>query len=280
MCNRIVEESAGLKKKTTPVEEAANMYATTITALRKMEHMRPRSSEEMFEQNRQYKKEYEEKLRRFAEAGEDVESAIKKAMDRETSETIEFEAMMQNMARLNPGQTEFELGGTETQEIYDEFVKGPKTKDSRADAYTCSYCSKTSTKALQACSRCKKPSYCNAECQRAAWPAHKKECIKTDKEPSIQKLTWEQVEAHQGAPAKGTLEVKAIKDESMMRQVLQCKDRVGICRRIAAYTDSRQIPGLTVGATIKWKNPRFHYFMDGSSGARIEEDDLKDVVVT
>ena len=82
------------------------------------------------------------------------------------------------------------------------------------------------------------------------------------KEPKEQKLTWEQVEAFGGMPADGTLEVQAIKDKSMMRQVLQCKDWAGICRCIAAYTDSRDIPGFKVGATLKWKKPRFHYFMD------------------
>jgi hypothetical protein len=93
-------------------------------------------------------------------------------------------------------------------------------------------------------------------------------------------LTWEQVEAHGGAPVTGkTLEVKVMLDESFARQVFSCKDRVGAIRRIAAYTDSRQIPGLQVGSTLRWKNPRFHYFMDGSSGARIEEEDLKDVTV-
>jgi hypothetical protein len=71
------------------------------------------------------------------------------------------------------------------------------------------------------------------------------------------------VEAFGGAPADGTLEVKVIKDDcGTMRQVFQCKDRVGMYRLIAAYTDSRGIPGLKVGATLKWKKPRFHYFME------------------
>ena len=93
------------------------------------------------------------------------------------------------------------------------------------------------------------------------------------------RLTWEQVEAHQGVTARGTLEIKAIKNESITRQVFQCKDRVGMCRRIAAYTNRKEIPDLRIGATIKWKNPKFHYVMDGSSGARIEEDDLKNITV-
>merc|ERR1719253_613539 len=188
--------------------------------------------------------------------------------------------MTQTMSRLNPGQTEFELGGEESQHIYDEYVSGPKQKENRSDFFTCDYCGKTDTKKLMVCARCKKVSYCSKDCQKAAWPAHKKNsCVKADTEAKKLKLTWDQVEAHRGAPAPGTLEVKAIKDESVTRQVYQCKDRVGMCRRIAAYTHGREIPGLRVGATLRWKNPRFHCFMDGSSGARIEEEDLNNITI-
>lgn len=131
------------------------------------------------------------------------------------------------------------------------------------------------------CARCKTISYCSRECQKQHWKAHKNECAEKNKEPKSLPLTWEQVEAHGGSPVfKRTLEVKVMLDESMMRQVFSCKDRVGTIRRIAAYTNSRAIPGLKVGSTLRWKNPRFHYFMDGSSGGRIEEEDLPDITVT
>lgn len=227
MCNKIMEEQAGLRKPPTAVEEAAKMYAVIVNALNGMERMQPRPSEAVFEDHRRSKSEYETKLQAFAEQGEDVESAIRKAMDEEKCSSIEMEAMAQAMARLNPGQTQFEMGGVESQKVYDEFVKGPEAKESRADVYSCSYCgTKTSAKKLSGCSRCKMATYCSRECQEAAWPAHKKECVKVSKEPKEQMLTWEQVEAFQGAPAEvGTLEVKVIKDD-MMRQVFQCKDRV------------------------------------------------------
>jgi len=280
MCNRQIEESAGIKKKETEMDNAARMYATTLRALRGMERMVPRPSEEVFAQNRQYRDEYKEKLDRFAQAGEDVQSVLKQAIDKENSDELDMNAMMQSMSKLNPGQTKFEIGGEESQNIYDEFVKGPQGKESRFDYYTCSYCEKAGTVKLQQCSRCNKASYCSRECQVAAWPAHKKnDCVKSEKEAKKLRLTWEQVQAFEGETARGTLEVKAIMDESMTRQVFQCKDRVGMCRRFAAYTNSREIPGLRTGATIKWKNPKFHYFMDGSSGARIEEDDLKNITV-
>lgn len=278
--NKAAEERAGLRKEETPVEQAAAMYATALRALRGMENMRPRPSEEIFAQNRVWRDEQKALLDKYAAAGEDVAPILRKAIDLERSNELEFEALTQSMSRLNPDKNELQIGGEESQRVYDEFVKGPQQKDNRGDFFTCAYCNKTSTKKLMACSRCKKVSYCGKECQIAAWPAHKKnECVKADKEAKKLKLTWDQIEVHRGAPAPGTLEVKAIKDESMTRQVFQCKDRVGMCRRIAAYTNSRQIDGLRVGATLRWKNPRFHYFMDGSCGARIEEEDLGNVTV-
>jgi hypothetical protein len=288
MGNRVMEEAAGLKKKESELEKAARMYATALGALKGMERMQPRPSEEDFERNRQWRDEYKEKLDRFTSPGQEdvVRSVMRRAIDKNHSDELEIQAMTETMARLNPGQTKFEIGGDESQQkIYDEFIKAPQGNENRADYYTCSYCGKTGTVKLLQCSRCKKASYCGHDCQAAAWPAHKKnECVKVPKDQQQKelkklRLTWDQVEAHGGNPSPGKLEIKAIKDETMFRQVFQCKDRVGMCRRIAAYTNSRGIPGLRVGATITWKNPRFHYFVDGSSGARIEEDDLQHITV-
>lgn len=278
--NRAMEEAAGLRKKETKLEETARMYAVTLSALRGMETMHPRPSKEVFEQHYRLRDEYEEKIREFSEHGMDVTEVLRLAHDNERNSVLEVEAVKQLMARSNPGKDTFEVGGEEWRKAT-ELLKGPKDKDNRADDYTCSYCGATGTKKLSRCARCKKASYCSKECQVAAWPAHRKnECVKADTEARTNRLTWDQVEAHSGQPASGTLEVKAIIDETMMRQVFQCKDRVGKCRRIAAYTDSRSIPGLRVGATVKWKKPRFHYFMDGSCGARIEQEDLVNITVT
>jgi len=73
-----------------------------------------------------------------------------------------------------------------------------------------------------------------------------KECVEAAKEPKSLPLTWDQVEEHRGATVKGTLEVKVMLDESLTRQVFSCKDRVGVVRRVAAYTDCRAIPGLNL----------------------------------
>ena len=67
---------------------------------------------------------------------------------------------------------------------------------------------------------------------------------------------------------------------SITRQVYECKDRVGAVRTIAAYTDSRSLPGATAGKILRWKGPRYHWFVDGSSGARVEQEDLGNVTIS
>lgn len=283
MGNRYAEEGAGLRKKRTPVEEAAEEKAMLMFAQRGMEQMVPRPSEEIFRQNREREREVDAKLQKFEAAGEDVAAAMKRAIEAETGKEIEQQGMMQAWAKMNPGKTTWKVGGKETQRIYEQVAANPSSKGTRAESFTCSYCQKTSTTKLMACARCMRVSYCSKECQTVAWKAHKIECVKWEKarDPKTLDLTWEQVEAHAGSPVLGrTLEVRAVLDESMMRQVFQCKDRVGAIRRVAAYTSSRRIPGLKQGSVLRWKNPRFYFFMDGSSGARIEEEDLQDITVT
>jgi hypothetical protein len=51
-------------------------------------------------------------------------------------------------------------------------------------------------------------------------------------------------------------------------------------RTVAAYTDSRSIAGVAPGKVLRIKNPRFHYFMDGRSGTRVEQEDLANVTVS
>jgi hypothetical protein len=245
-----------------------------------MERMVPRPSPEVFAQNREYLRQAQEKLQALEDAGEDTEEPLRRAMEKEQQEDAEMEALMQAFVQQNPGERNFEIGGPETQKLYDQFIAAPETKRNRAEKFTCSYCKKSSPVKLSLCARCKKVSYCSKECQRKAWKSHKIECVPVDKVPKALPLTWAEVEAHGGMPVEGrTLEVRAMLDESVMRQVFGCKDRTGQVRRIAAYTNSRKIPGLKQGAILRWKNPSFHYFMDGSSGGRIEEEDLVNISV-
>eukprot|EP00945_MAST-04E_sp_MAST-4E-sp1_P005279 g5279.t1 len=94
-------------------------------------------------------------------------------------------------------------------------------------------------------------------------------------------LTWGQLEAYgMGVPALGEiLEVRAMVDNSFMRQVFECKDRAGIVKNIAIYTDDGQLEGLASGSIVRWKNPRFHHFLDGSTGARVENGDVPNIEI-
>ncbi len=282
--NRMAEEDAGLKKKRTEVEQTAEMIAVCLYSLQGMERMYPRPNEAIFEDNRRRLREFQDKLQSLKDSGEEgVDEALRKACEKQNVSEIQMRGLMQAWSKQNPGKTTMEVGGEETQKLYEQFIASPAVKSSKpkAEKWTCDYCNKTSIKKLPMCMRCKMVCYCNRECQKAAWKAHKKSCVPIDKEPKSLPQTWEQVEAHGGSRVKGkTLEVRAILDESMTRQVFQCKDRVGVVKRIAAYTNDRRIPGLQQGSVIRWKNPRFHYFMDGSSGARIEEEDLPNVKIS
>ncbi|GKY92326.1 hypothetical protein MPSEU_000203700 [Mayamaea pseudoterrestris] len=172
--------------------------------------------------------------------------------------------------------------GPEAQRVYEQFIAEPPSaqRDVSVDPHTCTFCRKVTTHRLQCCSRCKKQAYCTKECQVSHWKAHKKECIPIEelsKEDTKRlPLTWEQLEEFGVAPGK-SLEVRFIHQEPHLRLIALCKDRAGICKRVAAYTESRTIPGFTTGKVLVWKNPRFHGFLDGSSGARIEEEDLVNI---
>ena len=280
--NRNAEEDAGLRKKRTDVELAAEEKATALFALKGMERMNPRPNLQIFEENREWLQKAEDKLQALAAEGKDIDEPVRKAIEKERNREIQQQALMQAWAKQNPGKSTFEFGGPETQELFDKIAATPSMSHKRSETSTCDYCKKTSMVKLDVCSRCKVIAYCNRDCQKAAWKAHKKICIpwQGKKDPKDLPLTWDEVEAHDGVPVTGkTLEVRAMLDESMMRQVFSCKDRAGNVRRIAAYTNSRRIPGLQQGSILKWKNPRFHYFMDGSSGARIEEEDLVNITV-
>ncbi len=66
---------------------------------------------------------------------------------------------------------------------------------------------------------------------------------------------------------------------SITRKVYECKDRVGVVRSIAAYTGSRSLRGATAVKVLRWKSP-LQLVMDGSSVARVEQDDLINVAIS
>lgn len=195
-------------------------------------------------------------------------------------------ALCTSWKKQHPDKPNIIFGNKDAQKIYKKFVAPPKVAASRkkVDIHTCYYCQRMSRKELLQCSRCQKVAYCGKDCQKADWKNHKMECVassQTKLPPKVLPLTWEQVKLYEGEAVVGKeLTVRAILDESLLtRQLFQCKDRVGDVHVVAAYTASGMIDGLTQGAVLTWKHPRFHRFLDGRTGARIEEKDLKNITV-
>lgn len=91
-------------------------------------------------------------------------------------------------------------------------------------------------------------------------------------------LTFAQLQEFQIAQGE-ELEVRFIQQEPGSRLIALSKDRAGVTKRVVAYTKSGDIPGYRPGTIMRWQNPRFHCFEDGSSGVRIEEDDLQNILI-
>jgi hypothetical protein len=280
-----VEEGAGLRKKETKLEVAARMVLMAKIGLKKIESLSPRPSKEQLEILRMIHDMYNEQISDLYKDGASfgiVQTAFDRIIDREKGIKHERIAIITAMTLANPGKTYLRIGGEESQKVYDNMLKLPEAHLDRADYYTCAYCGKTGTEKLHQCSRCKKVSYCRRECQVAAWPCHKKlECVKicdAGKEPKKLSLTWDQVEAYAGEPARGKLVVRYISIDDYGRHV--CLDRVGKFRPIIFDAFLENPPGLMAGAIVTWKNPRYIPFFDEvfSGGARIKKEDMKDVV--
>lgn len=104
---------------------------------------------------------------------------------------------------------------------------------------------------------------------------------KHDNERMAGGMTWDELAQCRNAPRDAVIKLRFMENEwGPVRLVCRCSDRTGTVRRVAAYTRSRTIPGFNKpGRVMIWRNPRFHYFADGSSGARIEEEDLVNIAI-
>jgi hypothetical protein len=94
-------------------------------------------------------------------------------------------------------------------------------------------------------------------------------------------ITWDELAQSRSLPPETVIKLRFMENEwGPIRLVCRCSDRMGTIRRVAAYTRSRTIPGFhQPGRVMIWRNPRFHYFADGSCGARIEEEDLANIKI-
>lgn len=82
-----------------------------------------------------------------------------------------------------------------------------------ASNYCCSQCAKISTEdAMQKCSRCSRAFYCGRDCQVAAWPDHKKVCLR--------KSPVESAVALRTSPLRIVFDAPSDKDRSLIAQVL------------------------------------------------------------
>jgi MYND finger len=295
MVNEMAEVSAGLRKPPSRASELAkdkmNLQRGIQFMLKQEPQMRERMKENLEWHKTEMNKTEKEIAKLMSEPGDkgakfarEFEEAWKHEIDLARTNDAENVALAQGLHALNPGSDTVEIGGPETQRLFDAFVAPPPSanRDQAVDPYTCSFCRKVSTTKLPSCSRCKKQAYCSKDCQVKHWKAHKKFCEEVEnldkKDSKKLPLTWAQLEAFGTAEGK-KLEVRFMAQEAGFRLIAICKDRSGVAKRVAAYTDSRGIPGFTQGKVMVWKNPRFHYFMDGSSGARIEESDLANITI-
>lgn len=290
--NEQAEIRAGLRRPKTRAEELAEQKVMLDRGLAFMYQQPPATRQSMQGNIDYHKKELarveQEMKALMREPGQDEQfrKAIVEETDKANATDAENRAMAQAMARENPGQTNLEFGGEQYARLYDKFAAPPPSaaRDKALDPYTCSYCQKRSTTTLKCCARCMKQAYCNGDCQRKHWKAHKKTCVPAPvgqvsrEEIKKMPLTWKQLEQFGEAPGE-ILEVRYMSQEPGMRLIALCKDREGIVKRVACYTNSRDIPGFVPGKVMVWTHPRFRYFMDGSTGARIEESDLQNIKI-
>jgi hypothetical protein len=299
--NLDLEEELGLRKKRSEVERLVETLHMLQNGMRFMEDNSMDSGENYSTHKKELRK-TNASLRAMIASGQatraELELANKKYGEKYAAQQSTRKAIAQEFQRdqkyaKKPSNT-LEYGGEAFQRYFDAVAsKPPSSTGAQHDRRVCAWCKRSSHKDLKLCSRCKSVAYCSRTCQRAAWKGHKKECLKKAQstatpaeKPKTKKggklpLTWGQLEAYgMGVPALGEiLEVRAMVDNSFMRQVFECKDRAGIVKNIAIYTDDGQLEGLASGSIVRWKNPRFHHFLDGSTGARVENGDVPNIEI-
>jgi hypothetical protein len=99
--------------------------------------------------------------------------------------------------------------------------------------------------------------------------------------PPPKVMSWKDLARLEGREAEGqVLEVRIMSQPlpPFMRSCVDAKDKRGDVCTIAFYTRSPPA-GLAQGKVLRWRNPRFHYFMSGQTGARIEDEDLPNITI-
>lgn len=279
MMNRMVEVEVGLRKPPSELETLAEQRTTLMKGIKFLYDNRVSADDMNLKFHNDQLKQVEDRIAEIRAGGESdtISDALRRAEQEAYNRDAELSAIGSAWAKQNPGKSRIELGGSETQKLYDKFAsKPPSSSIDSIDKLSCGYCGASSAEKLRFCSACRKAAYCNVECQKLAWKGHKKVCLPivsntkdAGKSPKLP-ITWEQLKAFGRKPAKGkVLEVRVMQVEFCMRQFLECKDRVGVVMRIAMHTNSRSLPGVSAGMILRWKNPLYNWVIDGRSGVTL-----------
>ncbi|KAG7671948.1 hypothetical protein Ndes2526B_g07115 [Nannochloris sp. 'desiccata'] len=219
--------------------------------------------------------------------GEEDHETINDIMDR--VQEAEHRAMAQQHA-AEGGRGPVILGSEESERLYDAVATNPGQQ-------RCAQCGTRSDKLLM-CARCKDAKYCSKKCQSEHFPVHKRPCKAAARakmqqdgivaQPSKdtapvpkEKLTsWRELEALQGNIAESKiLELRILSQPiPFFRHSFEGKDHRNDVHTVAFYS-SRVPPGMALGKVMRWKDPHFHFFMNGSKGARIEDEDLDNITI-
>lgn len=162
-------------------------------------------------------------------------------------------------------------------------VAGLQVPPSAKVGGVCAQCDEALSKTnAKQCSGCKTVYYCDRECQKKHWKAHKVHCTLVSamyKDSEVHTpLSWEELRRHYPNKVKDRiLELRVVSiHDYPLRVIFDGKDREG-CICCVAFYGHQPGPSFGIGQVMRWRNPHFHFFADGSCGARIEKKDDKNI---
>lgn len=222
--NRQVEIDLGMRKPPTEIQTLAEQHTMCVNGIKFLrQNMSHANMSQAMDENLTFHLEHLQKVEKRLEelrssgANQEIIEALRTSQLKAQDKQSEVAAVASAWSKQNPGKTKMEYGGDETQRLFEQVAALPPSANStHRDRLICDYCGKSHIEKLKLCSRCWSVAYCDKECQTVAWKGHKKVCI--PKEPVVVDpmsgkkektkkvslpLTWEQLEAFQGATAEG-----------------------------------------------------------------------------
>ncbi|KAJ3058422.1 hypothetical protein HDU99_006809 [Rhizoclosmatium hyalinum] len=281
MTNELAEIRAGLRPEPTKLQKLAEERTILQRGIRFMRGPAgvPPVMKANYDFHVQQLAKVEKEIEELTKAESDrkeLEEATAKSRAKYASQDADTRAIAMAMAAKNPEKTSFELGGVETQELFEKVASVP-LKKSEADPNTCSYCQKPSIVSLKYCARCNAVRYCDANCQKLAWKGHKLECQPAEKKTKGKlPLSWAQLAEFKGVAEGRELVVRVmLNDKFGPKTVLKCKDSQGIVKPIV-LVENGGLDRVVPGTVLRWKEPRFDTKTDG---ALLESSDLLNITL-